>query len=613
MFGRILDKAGEGQDVNSLIFSWRRERAFRVGRMLTVIAFFLCLASMVLDLQLGDQLILWADLVFLAGCFLSLTLSRPESGKAPYFLWWPAYISFWLSSLPILFISGGLKSPYLGLFLTLYFLAALIIQTEIKPVYLAGFVLLNLTGWTVLDYFAILPEPEPLSSFFLVSSLAIVGVGIIACALIFFKAEKELAREIVQSYRDLQETKAQLGREVAANAAKRDFLANTSHELRTTLGAIIGFADLAAEQDTSSGKTKEYIDIIRRNAKHMARLIDDLLDISKIEAGKIEVELAPFCPRELFQDVIDLLSVTVRGKGIEIVYEESGPLPERLKSDPFRIKQIFTNLLNNAIKFTDHGKVQILVEFEQDKDSALSGKLRVNVIDTGRGLSLEEQSPLFKPYSQADASVARQYGGTGLGLHLARKLAALLGGELILLSSERGVGSVFSFVIPVFIHSRADEQLFSEAKDEASPRKLKRLDGLRVLAVDDSIDHQMLLQTYLMAAGAAVTCVQDGIEAINEALEHSYDIVIMDVQMPVVDGMSATRMLRQKGFDRPIIALTAKAMPGEGDRCRMAGYNAYISKPLDPKSLIQTVLEQVELSKSSRLSVAVPPRLDAQA
>lgn len=603
MVSRILKRVEENQDIGALIRTWRQERAFRIGRVLTAIGFFLGVVSTLVDLQFPDQLILYGDLVFLTGCFISLTLTRSEPGNPPYFLWWPAYIGLWLASLPTLCLSGGLESPFLGLYLTLYFLAPLIIQTEVKPIYLAGFVLLNLAGWAALEHLDLLPPPEPLASAFTVSTLAILGVSTIACALVFFKAEKELAQQIVQSYKALQETKARLGQEVAANSAKSELLANISHELRTSLGAMIGFADLAVDKNQNLEEKSEYAEIIRRNAREMARLIDDLLDLSKIEAGKIEVETIAFRPAELIKDVIELLSANAKKKGIEIFYQEIHPLPDQLKSDPFRIKQILVNLISNAIKFTDRGKVQILSEFEQDAHNTDGGKLHVRVIDTGCGLSSEEQTRLFKPFSQAGVNIARQYGGTGLGLHLARKLASLLGGELNLLSSERGIGSEFSFVCPVYKVSAVD--LIDESKiSRVNSENFRRLDRVNVLVVEDSTDYQKLLCTYLTSAGAKATCVCDGFGAINEALTGKFDAVIMDVQLPVIDGLCATKMLRQKGFDRPIIALTAHAMSGDKEQCRAAGCSAHLSKPIDPKLLVQTVGDHVKKSMSRSIEAS---------
>mgnify|MGYP001298608138 FL=1 len=592
MIERLLKITQEDPDAGALIRTWRQERAFRVGRALVVVAFVLGAIAMIVELHLSDRLIVYGDIIFLTGCFLSIALTRSKD-PSRYFLWWPAYIGFWISSLLQLFVSGGLRSPFLGLFMTLYFLAALIVQTEIKPAYIGGFVFLNLTGWTVLEYFQLIPKPEPMSFIFMVSLLAILGLSTIACALVFFKTEKELARQVVQSSKILQETKARLGREEAANLAKREFLADAGHELREALGAILGFADLAGAKASKPNDRDEYVEIIRRNAKQMARLVDDLLDISKIESGKIEIQNAAFRPYDLFHDVIKLWDLTAKKKGVEVQYEEITPIPEWLKSDPLRIQQIVSSLLHNALKLVELGTLQVLAEYERDPRQAKNGKLRVSIVDTGHDLG-PGREPMVKPLmGWAREGLGRQDESLGRGLHLARKLAALLGGELVLLSGGKGAGCVFSFVCPVSEATAIEKELASSG-GAGSWRDLERLDGLRALIADDSADQRKLIRTYLEAAGASVSSAQDGLEAIQMALSQGFDIVIADAQLSLFDGLSVAKVLRQKGFRRPVVALAADGTDDVVKQFLALGYDSCISKPINRTALVSTVSSLVK-------------------
>ena len=581
---RIFEKADQFTSAEELIRSWRQERAYQIGRALTGIGIVLGLVATAIDLQFMDRLLVYSDLVFLGGCFLSLVFTRTWREK-PYFVWWPAYFGFWVSSMYSLYVTGGVQSPFLGLYLTLLFLAALIVQTEIKPPVILVFTAMNLVGWVWIQKNIPLPDPVALPPIFTAAILSLLCAAVVACALVFFKTEKDFALEVVRRYQDLRATKAELAREESANSAKSSFLANISHELRTPLGAILGYADLVLDPDTGTKDHPDYLETIRRNGRQLATLVDDLLDISKMEAGKIDLQPVPFRPRDLFEEVVADLRLSAEKKKLSLELVVDPAVPEWLVADSMRLKQILINMVGNAVKFTDIGSVTIQAAFRAEEKS--KGRVSVRVIDTGRGITGEEQKKLFRPFTQADASVSRRYGGTGLGLHLSRKLAQLMGGDLELEGSQAGAGSVFHLQCLASIFE-ADKRF---AVDRKSSEEVQRLDGIRVLVVDDTPDNQRLVSTYLRAAGATVACANDGFEAINESLTGRYDVVVMDVQMPVLDGLRATRLLRQKGFNRPIVALTAHAMNEDRERCRSAGYSSYLAKPVERRILVQTVGE----------------------
>lgn len=602
---RIFEKIEEAEGPDNMFQAWRQERAYRIGRLLTIVGITLGLIATLVDLHFRDLMAVYADLVFLMGALISLALSRREKGGAPYFFWWPAYLGLWISSLPTLFSSGGIHSPFLGLYLVLFFLAALIIQTELKPAYVCAFVILNLLGWSWLEYHEITTGSQEVVPAYLVATLALLGTSVVACVLVFVRAESELAREVVKGHESLDLVRANLAREEAANSAKSAFLANISHELRTPLGAILGYAELALESEPKTENKTEYIETIYRNAKQLAHLVDDLLDISKVEANKIEIEESAFLARDFFKEIVELMRLSAEKKGLVLSLEIGHSIPRWIHADQLRLKQILINIIGNAIKFTERGRVTVKAAYESDPSSEQGGRIRIDIVDTGRGLGAEERVRLFKPFSQADSRVSRQYGGTGLGLYLARKLAILMGGDLRLISSERGLGSVFSFVCPVREPSESELAQLSNA-DDGLREKAGRLDGVRILVVDDTFDSQRLVCTYLRAAGAEADCANDGFEAINAALTGKFDVVVMDVQMPVLDGQGATRMLRQKGFDRPIIALTAHAMAEDRERCWAAGFTAYLAKPVDRRVLIQTIAEVSSKNAASKLVAESP-------
>ncbi|HUG89992.1 MAG TPA: PAS domain S-box protein [Planctomycetaceae bacterium] len=375
----------------------------------------------------------------------------------------------------------------------------------------------------------------------------------------------------------------------AASHSKSEFLANMSHEIRTPMTAILGYADVLAEH-VRDPDDLECVETIKRNGRHLLEIINDILDLSKIEAGRLDVERQPCSPGQIVADVRSLMEVRAQEKGIPLVVEYECEIPETILSDPTRLRQILINLVSNAIKFTETGGVRLVVRYLACEDGDV---MQFDVIDTGIGMSREQQERLFQPFTQADTSVTRRFGGTGLGLTISRRLAHMLGGE-ITVHSEPGRGSAFRLTVDVgtlpgvrLLRPQPGITL-SEAGAPAAPL---RLTG-RILVVDDRRDIRYLAQHFLEDAGADVATAENGavgIEAVERAEREGrpFDAVVMDMQMPVLDGYAATGQLRSRGYPGPIIALTAAAMPGDREKCLNAGCDDYSSKPIDGRRLVE--------------------------
>jgi len=376
----------------------------------------------------------------------------------------------------------------------------------------------------------------------------------------------------------------------AASRAKSQFLANMSHEIRTPLGAMLGFAELLLNPNQSEAERREFVETVRRNGQQLSKIIDEILDISKVEAGRLDVESIETSMRELVLDVWSLLKLSAREKGLDLRFEVKDRLPADIYSDPTRLRQILFNVVGNAIKFSESGMVLVTASF--DGSHAV-----FDVKDNGPGLSDEQAKTLFQPFTQADSSTTRKFGGTGLGLALSRSLARALGGDLFLLESHPGHGSTFRIKVgmgtePIreFITSfTAQEDSKVQSKPFVSEKPL--LKGMRVLLVEDSPDNQFLVSKFLKIAGAEVEIASNGREGVEKAVKGDHAVVLMDIQMPVLDGYGATTQLRSQGYQKPIIALTAHAMKEERQRCLAAGCNDHLTKPINRAKLIHTVAE----------------------
>ena len=402
----------------------------------------------------------------------------------------------------------------------------------------------------------------------------------------------------------------------SANRAKSEFLANMSHEIRTPMTAILGYAEILAEGQ-SNGLPQETqsdcIDTIKRNGEHLLSIINDILDISKIEADKLTAECIDTSPLHVAQDVIELMKVKAEAKGIEVSLSIATPIPETIQSDPTRLRQILVNLVGNAIKFTELGSVTIVIRMED----MTSPSIFFDVIDTGIGITEAQINKLFQSFEQADASTTRKFGGTGLGLRISKRLAQILGGD-IEVTSKPGCGSTFTTCIstgsldgihwiqctPESMHRITERcnQETAASESATEPESQLPLNGLRILLAEDGPDNQRLISFHLGRAGAIVDVVDNGKYAvewltvdgtISSELRwpNRTDLILMDMQMPEMDGYEATEMLRSKGCKIPILALTAHAMDVDLDRCIDAGCDMRLTKPIDRAALIKACQE----------------------
>ncbi|MBX3402137.1 MAG: response regulator [Phycisphaeraceae bacterium] len=390
-----------------------------------------------------------------------------------------------------------------------------------------------------------------------------------------------------------------------ANRAKSTFLANISHEIRTPMTAILGYADLLLDRADISSDARDFAGVIKRNGEHLLTLLNDVLDLSKIEAGRMSVERLPCAPSDLVDDVVSLMRPRIAARGIEISVAHDPDAPRHLMLDPTRTRQILLNLVGNAIKFTHAGRIDVRTWFTRDNPTGDSarGRLHVAIRDTGIGIRPEHIGHLFEPFMQADESMSRRFGGTGLGLPVSLRLAHLMDGD-ILVESEPGVGSTFTLVV------RAEPCTEPAA---TSPRQINPSNTTaphaaligRILFAEDGADNQRLIGFHLKKAGATVHFAANGQEACDMLLAAAktaepFDLVLMDMQMPLLDGYEATRRLRAAGFSTPIIALTAHAMADDRRRCLDAGCDDYLTKPINRDQLLSVCGQWLELSRLKR-------------
>jgi len=374
-----------------------------------------------------------------------------------------------------------------------------------------------------------------------------------------------------------------------SSRAKSEFLANMSHEIRTPMTAIMGYAELLLDESATPEQRAAAVHTILRSGRHLMSIINDVLDLSKIEAGRMSTEAVECRPDEVVGEVVAMMSERAAGKGLRLNARWESPIPATIRTDPTRLRQILVNLVGNAVKFTERGGVTVAVRLDRSVPA-----LVFEITDTGIGLAPRQVETLFQPFTQGDSSTTRRYGGSGLGLVISRRLATLLGGD-ITVRSRPGEGSTFTVTIdpgPLDGVSMLSAPRPLEATGTA-PRDGVSAAGLRVLLAEDGPDNQRLIAHVMRRAGAEVEVVENGRAAID-ALESARsrgrecDLVLMDVQMPVMDGYAAVSEIRARGFVTPIIALTAHSLPEDRQRCLEAGCDEFLTKPVDRATLVRT-------------------------
>ncbi|MBX3041700.1 MAG: response regulator, partial [Bdellovibrionaceae bacterium] len=367
-----------------------------------------------------------------------------------------------------------------------------------------------------------------------------------------------------------------------ANTAKSHFLANMSHEIRTPLTAVLGFVDVLSNDDLSKEERGNCLSAIHRNGDLLLRLIDDVLDLSKIEAQRLVLETQEFSLVDLLRDVNAALSLKAKAKGISLKMQQDDSLKGHYVSDPSRIKQVLLNIIGNAIKFTTKGNVEVIATSQPVESSGKDRTSEVvfTVIDTGVGLSTEQAKKLFQPFIQADASTRRQFGGTGLGLMISKKIAQALGGTVELISSQPGKGSTFEIRFKLLAKEASTHTNSPIQQGSPSKQQFEELQGKRILVVDDSSDNRALVQMFLRSSGLELDFASSAQEAFKLIEAKRPDLIYMDIQMPEMDGHEATQKLRREGFSGPIVALTAHVMKEEHEKCRESGCNSILTKPI---------------------------------
>lgn len=400
-----------------------------------------------------------------------------------------------------------------------------------------------------------------------------------------------------------------------ANRFKSEFLANMSHEIRTPMNAILGFSEvLKRGDDRNSPDSIRYLNTISSSGKHLLNLINDILDLSKVEAGRIEVEKTETAVHQIIHEVVQILKVKADEKNIYLEFEPDGSLPEFIHTDAGKLRQIVTNLVGNAIKFTTTGGVKVVTRLN---DLAEDSSLSIEIIDTGIGMTAQQAVDVFNPFTQADSSITRRFGGTGLGLTISKRFAEALGGDIVV-SSAPEAGSQFTATIStgsiVGVKKLTVEEIVSNQwQDTRAQVKQWKFPDSTILVVDDGDENRELLKVVLADVGINIVTAINGQDALDQLSANEIDVVLMDVQMPIMDGYTAAGLIRKQNTSLPVIAMTADAMLGAEQKCLDAGYSEYMTKPVEIDRLINRLAELLGGEQLPDKAVAEIPLLNKQA
>ncbi|PHR95336.1 MAG: hypothetical protein COA78_30355 [Blastopirellula sp.] len=420
-----------------------------------------------------------------------------------------------------------------------------------------------------------------------------------------------ILRDLTERHKKDKELRNSREKALAADRSKSEFLANMSHEIRTPMTAILGFNDILLESLTDPINI-EAAKTIKANGSLLISLINDILDLSKVESGKTELETSTCSPHQIIANVISLMEVRLGAKDLNLDIQYKKLIPKSISTDPTKLQQILINIIGNAIKFTESGSIQVVTRLINEQTN--QPKLKIDVIDSGIGIAQDRIQQVFQPFTQADSSTTRQFGGTGLGLTISKRLANLLGGD-ISLTSTVGQGSTFSITIATgslegvqLVENQLNPVPQNIRTDRPATCDLPTsLYGYRILLAEDGVDNQRLIKFILSKAGAEVTIAENGkiaFEKANKAQAENrpFDVILMDMQMPIVDGYESTQRLRNQGYTGPIIALTAHAMSGDREKCLQAGCDDFLTKPIDRNKIIGLV-HQYALSIKDKVQV----------
>lgn len=424
-------------------------------------------------------------------------------------------------------------------------------------------------------------------------TIALLGLLVILLTRILLSQIKQLDMTNHLLHQQQDELRAAKDAAESASKTKSDFLANMSHEIRTPMNAIVGLAQLTLETELTS-KQKGYLSRLKEASNSLLAIITDILDFSKIEADQIVLEPSPLNLPEIIKSVTELFQFALMEKQLDLEVTIADDIPSQLVGDPLRLRQVLSNLISNAIKFTEQGGIRLKAEVATRTLQKLV--LRIQISDTGIGIEKEQSERLFQPFTQADESIVRRFGGTGLGLSIARRLVVLMGGE-ITVSSTPGKGSTFAFTVCLDLPGTVKAEM---QQDQQTPYEIAQpIHGARILLVEDNRVNQYVAKEFLSKAGLEVSCANDGKEGLELVTASAFDAVLMDMQMPVMDGLEATRQIRllPVGHNLPIIAMTAAATESDREQCLAAGMDDYITKPIVPVEMLEKLIKWIQLHK----------------